>query len=186
MGFFDEHPEKKIITELPRLIRAVQSFRDLGYERVVATIGSWDLKHVGQERYLFKASQQGDLLVVGVDTDRAMKRYKGPARPIVPEDERCESLSYLSFVSLVTLVDDVDADGRWNYELLRAIRPDVFIAVESDSYSDEQLAEIKTFVGELVTLPRQALGASTTIFTERIKELHAAEIRAMAAGDPNA
>ena len=171
MGFLDEHPEKKIIVELPQLIRAVQGYRDQGYTRIVATIGSWDLKHVGQERYLFKARQQGDLLVVGVDTDRAIQRYKGPHRPIATEAERMESLSYLGFVDVVTPVDDVDAEGRWNYELLRAIRPDVFVAVVNDSYPPEQVEAIRLHCGEVVELERQAADTSTTAFVDRIKKM---------------
>ncbi len=171
MDYFEQHPERKIVLDLPELIRRVQALRDMGC-KIVATIGSWDLKHIGQERYLRKAREHGDILVVGVDSDRAIHSYKGPNRPIATQEERCESLSYLSFVDVVTLVDDVDKSGRWNYELLRAIKPDVYIAVEDDSYTEEQLSEIRGYVGELILLPRQAADTSTSSFIERIKRSH--------------
>ena len=103
----------------------------------------------------------GHVLVVGVDTDRAIKLYKGPLRPIVPENERCEMLSYQSCVDFVTLIDDVDEKGAWQYGLLKKIKPDIFVAVE-DSYPEQQLNDIKKYAKEVIVLPRQAEKTSTT------------------------
>ena len=140
--------------------------------RIVVTIGSWDMLHIGHVRYIMQASKYGDILIVGVDSDSAVRSYKGPARPIVPQSERIEMISYIWCVDLVTLITDVDDKGNWQYGLLKAVRPDVFIAVE-DSYPDSQRREIRKYVGNLIVLPRQAENTSSTDIVQRIikKEL---------------
>jgi rfaE bifunctional protein nucleotidyltransferase chain/domain len=154
------HPIQKIVKDYNTLLKAIEGLRAVGY-RVVVTIGSWDMLHIGHVRYLLKAKDCGDVLVVGTDTDRAIKLYKGELRPVIPEEERTEMLSYQSCVDFVTLVDDLDAMGVWQYELIKKLRPDVFVAVE-DSYPQPQLDEIKKYCGELIIFPRQAKNTSTT------------------------
>lgn len=134
--------------------------RNLGY-KIVVTIGTWDMLHIGHLRYLNKAKSHGDILVVGVDSDKAVKFYKGPLRPIIPQEERMEMLSYQSCVDIITLIDDVDETKKWNYELIKTVRPDIFIAVE-DSYPQEQIKEIKLYCNEVIVLPRQAEKTSTS------------------------
>ena len=151
---------QKIVNDYDTLAKAIDGLRAVNY-RVVVTIGSWDLLHIGHVRYLLRAKEYGDVLVVGVDTDRGIKLYKGELRPVIPEVERCEMLSYQSPVDFVTLIDDLDENGAWQYELIKKLKPDVFVAVE-DSYPKKQLEEIKKYCAELVVLPRQAENTSTT------------------------
>lgn len=150
----------KHVQDYRSLAKVVDGFKHLNY-KVVVTIGTWDLLHIGHVRYLRNAKSRGDILIVGVDSDRTVKKYKGELRPIVPYLERSEMLTYQSCVDLVTPVDDVDAKGNWQYKLLKKVRPDIFVAVE-DSYSKKQLADIKKFCKEVVVLPRQAERTSTS------------------------
>jgi len=150
----------KIIENYDQLARFASVSKEMG-RKVVVTIGSWDLLHIGHVRYLIKAKSFGDILIVGVDTDKAIKLYKGELRPVVPQEERSEMLSYQSCVDFVTYVDDVDEKGAWQYSLIEKIRPDVFVAVE-DSYGEEQRSVIDRLCGELVVLPRQAENTSTS------------------------
>lgn len=152
---------KKVVLDIEKLAKITEVLRDATGHKIVATIGTWDILHIGHLRYLNKAKGYGDILVVGTDTDSAVKRYKGPLRPIIPQEERLEMLSYQECVDLVTLVDDVDEKGKWGCDLIKKIRPDVFIAVE-DSYPEEQLNEIKMYCVEVVVLPRQAENTSTS------------------------
>jgi D-glycero-beta-D-manno-heptose 1-phosphate adenylyltransferase len=150
----------KVVDDYNSLLKLVEGLRVVN-NKIVVTIGSWDLLHIGHVRYLRKAKEQGDVLIVGVDSDRTVKKYKGELRPIVPYEERCEMLTYQSCVDFVTSVDDVDKKGNWLYGLIKKIKPDVFVAVE-DSYPQKQLNEIKKYCGKLVVLPRQAEKTSTT------------------------
>jgi D-glycero-beta-D-manno-heptose 1-phosphate adenylyltransferase len=167
----------KLVNEYDRLAKVAEGMRAVN-RKVVLTIGSWDLLHIGHVRYLLCAKERGDVLIVGVDTDRAIKFYKGPLRPIVPEQERCEMLSYQTCVDFITLLDDVDDQGRWQYELLKKVKPDVFVAVE-DSYPKEQLEDIKQYCNELVVLPRQAENTSTTRMIQETVKKHLEQMYAL-------
>lgn len=158
----------KIVTDYQKLATVVAGLKAVG-RRIVVTIGSWDLIHIGHVRYLIRAKECGDILVVGADSDRAIKLYKGPLRPIIPESERLEMLSFQECVDFATLVDDVDANGVWQYQLLHATRPDTFVAVE-DSYSPEQIADIKRFCSEVEIFPRQATTSTSLKIQEVVKE----------------
>jgi rfaE bifunctional protein nucleotidyltransferase chain/domain len=75
-------------------------------ERVVFTNGCFDLLHPGHIRYLREAAALGDLLVVAINSDASVRRLKGPARPLQPEDERAEILCALEMVRYVTIFDE--------------------------------------------------------------------------------
>lgn len=155
-----KNPIHKVVLDYGALEKAIDGLRAVNC-KIALTVGSWDLLHIGHIRYLMNAKSHGDVLVVGVDSDRAVKLYKGEFRPIVPEAERCEMLSYQSCVDFITMLDDVDKEGVWQYALARRLKPDVFVAVE-DSYPESQLAEIRKHCGTLVVLPRQAENTSTS------------------------
>ncbi|MSR76185.1 MAG: hypothetical protein EXS68_01165 [Candidatus Ryanbacteria bacterium] len=152
--------KKKIVRDYDTLAKIVDAARATE-RKIAATIGSFDALHIGHLRYLIRAKEYGDILIVGADSDRAIKLYKGPKRPIWPEAERLEMLSYQVPVDWVTIIDDVDDQGRWQYKLLDVVRPDVFVAVE-DSYPEEQRRDIERYCDKLVVLPRQAEETSST------------------------
>lgn len=163
-------PKKKIITDSEKLARLTNDLREICNHKIVVTIGTWDMLHIGHVRYLIKAKSHGDILVVGYDTDRAVKLYKGELRPIIPEDERAEMLTYQSCVNFATPVDDIDKHGKWGYDLIRKIKPDIFVAVE-DSYPKKQLQEIRKYCKEIIVLPRQAEKTSTSkVIQETVKK----------------
>lgn len=159
---------QKLVLDYKKLAEIIKAYRTLS-QKIVCTIGSWDMLHIGHVRYLRKAKELGDILVVGVDSDRAIKIYKhNPLRPVIPQKERMEMLSYQSFVDYVTLVDDVDKKGWWKMELIKTIKPDVFIASSGESYPIEQQKQITEFCGRLKIIKRQAGNTSTTKIIEKI------------------
>ena len=86
---------------------------------VVLANGCFDLMHVGHVRYLTGAKAIGDILVVGVNSDRQARALKGEARPYMPENERAEIIASLRVVDFVTIFDEPTVE-----ELIRALRPD--------------------------------------------------------------
>lgn len=90
--------------------------------RVVFTNGVFDLLHPGHIRYLRAARAEGDILIVGVNSDRSVRAIKGPSRPITPEAERAEILSALTSVDAVTIFDE-DTPA----EIIRRVQPDVLV-----------------------------------------------------------
>lgn len=158
--------QKKIL-DYEELARIVEANKILG-KKVICTVGSWDMLHIGHLRYLNRAKSLGDVLIVGVDSDKAIKIYKqNPVRPIIPEKERMEMLGYQEFVDYITLVDDVDKNGIWKLGLVKMIKPDIFVAVADESYSEEQKKEIAKFC-KLHVLPRQARKTSSTNIVEKV------------------
>ena len=166
-----ENNIKKITPNHKDLIKKIKAHKVLGH-KIVCTIGSWDMLHIGHLRYLNAAKSHGDILIVGVDSDRGIKSYKGPLRPIIPEKERAEMLSYQSCVDYVTLVDDIDKAGNWQYGIIKDLPIDVFVAVEGNSYTEEQKKVIKKLCGEISVIPRQALSTSSTDIVQNIIKIH--------------
>lgn len=89
-------------------------------QKVVFANGCFDLLHVGHVRYLEGARQQGDALVVGVNSDRSVRELKGKGRPLLPQEARAELLAAMECVDYVVIFDDVTAA-----DILRDLRPDV-------------------------------------------------------------
>lgn len=159
-----------IILDYSELKKIVEAHHALGH-KVVCTVGSWDMLHIGHLRYLRKAKEQGDILIVGADSDRGIKLYKNELRPVIPQEERMEMLSYQDCVDYVTLIDDIDGQGKWQYELVKTIAPDLFVTTDY-SYTDEQIKTLKEFSKEVVIFPRQAEKTSTTDIIERTVKNH--------------
>ena len=90
--------------------------------RVVFTNGVFDLLHPGHIRYLRAARGEGDLLIVGVNSDRSVRAIKGPSRPITSEAERAEILAALTSVDAVTIFDE-----ETPAEIIRRVQPDVLV-----------------------------------------------------------
>jgi len=163
--------KNSIVEDYEELKKLVEAHKALGH-RIVCTVGSWDMLHIGHLRYLIKAKEQGDVLIVGVDSDRGIKLYKkNELRPVIPQDERMEMLKYQECVDYITLVDDIDNDGKWEYKLIDAIKPDVFVTTV-DSYPEEQIQQIKLHSKDVLAFPRQAEKTSTTDIIERMIKKH--------------
>ncbi len=104
-------------------------FRDY---RVVFTNGCFDILHLGHIDYLARASELGDVLVVGLNTDKSVRALKGPPRPLQDETSRSLLLASLSFVSAVVLFDE-----ETPLELIRVVQPDVL--VKGSDYRPEEI-----------------------------------------------
>src|SRR5262249_42032114 len=99
----------------------VRSERSHG-RTVVFTNGVFDLLHPGHVRYLQHARSLGDLLIVGVNSDRSVRANKGPSRPITAQEERAEILSALACVD-ATVIFDEDTP----LQLIAALEPDILV-----------------------------------------------------------
>ena len=163
--------DKRIILDYSELKRIIDAHKALGH-KIVCTVGSWDMLHIGHLRYLIKAKERGDILVVGTDSDRGIKLYKkSELRPVIPQEERMEMLKYQGCVDYTTLVDDIDDDGKWQYELIKTIRPHLFVTT-TDSYPEEQVNDIRLYSDEVLIFPRQAENTSTTNIIGRMIKKH--------------
>lgn len=90
-------------------------------KKIVFTNGCFDLLHVGHVRYLNKAKKLGDILVVGLNSDRSVSRIK-PGRPLTPEKQRAEILSALLAVDYVTIFSE-----ETPLKLIKKVKPDILV-----------------------------------------------------------
>ena len=113
--------------------------------RIAFANGCFDILHVGHVRYLEEARKCGDVLVVGVNSDRAVAVLKGEGRPILPEEGRAELVAALESVDYVVIFDELTAA-----EILLDLLPHVHC--KGTDYSKETVPErevVKSFGGEV-------------------------------------
>lgn len=137
-----------MIVSLPELVLIVAGLKQAG-RRIVFTNGCFDILHVGHVRYLKSARALGGALIVGLNSDKSVKRIKGDKRPIVPERERAEVLSSIRFVDYVVLFDEPDP-----YHTIAAIKPDIL--VKGGDWSLENIVGrdlVESYGGEVHTIP---------------------------------
>lgn len=142
---------------------------------IVFTAGSWDLIHAGQCRYLEKAKEYGDVLVVGVSSNNAIKKVKGPNKPILDEKIRAEMLTFLKSVDFVTVLPEPSCQPS-----LGLLKPDTYITVREDwTENYKQSREYKTvtkYGGKVVVVDRQSTAISTTKIVQRAIGGHLGEV----------
>jgi D-beta-D-heptose 7-phosphate kinase/D-beta-D-heptose 1-phosphate adenosyltransferase len=155
--------EARLIGSFDEMTRTIEHLKGLGF-RVVLTSGSFDLIHLGHVKYLARAKEQGDVLVVGVDSDAKIRRRKGDDRPMVPQEERLEMLAYQRPVDLIFLKEE--EHERW--DLIRAVRPHVLVLTEDHSYSAEEQQALLEYCEAIEVIERQA----TVTTSERIRQMY--------------
>ena len=121
------------LLDLDAAVRLAEKWRREG-KRLVLANGCFDLLHVGHVRYLEDARRLGDVLLVGINSDRSVARLKGPGRPIMTAEERAELVGSLAAVDGVVLFDEDTADA-----LVRALRPTVH--AKGTDYTTESVPE---------------------------------------------
>lgn len=152
--------EARFIPSLKDLAAVTKNLRESGY-RVVLTQGVYDLVHEGHGKYLERAKAQGDVLIVGVDSDELTRKRKGNNRPIVPESERLRMLTLLRSVDIVTLRTLEASEEDIDY-LTKALNPDVFVmSVTTKDFPLEKQEEIGRHVGKICVFEPQAETSST-------------------------
>lgn len=137
-------------------------------KKIVFTNGCFDIFHVGHLRYLKESAKYGDMLIVGVNSDKSVKRLKGNNRPIVSEDERVELLSALSFVSYIVLFDEDTP-----YEIIKKIRPDI-ITKGGDYNPDDVVGKdiVEAKGGKVVICPLIDNKSTTNIIDKILETYH--------------
>lgn len=141
----------------------IKQWRRLG-QKIVFTNGCFDLLHPGHIALLRQCADFGDRLVVGLNTDKSVRRLKGPERPIQDEQSRALLLGALQSVDAVTLFDEDTPE-----ELIKKIRPDVL--VKGSDYKIENVAGadfVQSYGGQ-VKLAQLVEGCSTSELASRIK-----------------
>jgi len=133
--------ERIALDDLPR----VRAEATAAGKTVALANGIFDLFHVGHLRYLVGAKAEADLLLVAVNSDASTRAFKGPGRPVIPEDERAEIVAGLACVDFVVVFPSKDV-----VPIIRSLKPDVH--VKGTDYTPETIpeaAEVRAYGGRV-------------------------------------
>ena len=150
--------------EPTNLAAVLQNLKNQG-KKVVFTNGVFDLLHLGHVTYLQKAREQGDLLVVGLNSDASVKRIKGPLKPLLPLAERVEMLAALSCVDYVTFFEEDDP-----FNVVKTIKPDIL--VKGGDWAVDKIIGgdlVQSWGGKVMNIP-VVEGRSTTNLIQMVTE----------------
>ncbi|PCJ52277.1 MAG: D-glycero-beta-D-manno-heptose 1-phosphate adenylyltransferase [Planctomycetota bacterium] len=150
------HISKTSSSERNALKQLIDMEKSLG-NKIVFTNGCFDLLHVGHVKLLEESKKCGDILIVAINSDKSVKKLKGPQRPLIQENDRARILLGLEAVDYVVIFDEGTPKN-----LLRLLQPDIL--VKGGDYSHDQVVgyEIVEKYGGKIKLINLVDGKSTT------------------------
>jgi rfaE bifunctional protein nucleotidyltransferase chain/domain len=134
----------KKLKSLAELRKAIEAQKRRG-RRIVLANGCFDLFHVGHIRYLRDSANQGDVLVVALNSDSSVRALKGAGRPLLPQKERAEILAAIEFVDYIVIFHEHTVE-----KVLLALKPDVHS--KGSDYTVETVPEretVKSYGGKI-------------------------------------
>ncbi len=153
----------KSYSEIERIVYKMNFFR----EKIVTTNGSFDILHAAHVRLLEIAREKGKGLIVLLNSDDSIRRFKGDKRPIIKQEDRAYMLSALSCVDYVVIFDEDKP-----LKVLQIIRPSIH--VKGGSYIPERVREeeelVKSWGGKLVCLDLEEGYSSTNVINKILEK----------------
>ncbi|PKK84660.1 MAG: D-glycero-beta-D-manno-heptose 1-phosphate adenylyltransferase [candidate division Zixibacteria bacterium HGW-Zixibacteria-1] len=135
-------------------------------KKIVFTNGVFDIMHFGHIDYLRKAKALGDILIVGLNTDSSVKKFKSKERPVQNQSDRAAILTALEAVDYVIMFSEETPE-----KLIQMVRPDVL--VKGADYKISEIvgaAFVKSYGGKVKRI-KLARGRSTTAIIKKIKQM---------------
>ncbi len=147
-------------------LQYILSYYRFKEKKIVFTNGCFDLLHRGHIEYLLQAAACGDVLIVGLNSDKSVKKLKGADRPLQDEKSRALILASLLFVDHILLFDE-----ETPVDLIRSVQPDVL--VKGGDYKEEEIVgnEVVTEKGGKVKIIDYLSGYSTSGLIDKIKKI---------------
>lgn len=150
------------VIELEALATVLKSLKNVNNrKKIVFTTGAFDMLHPGHVSYLWRASEHGVYLIVGIDSDARVKAAKGNHRPIIQQDDRAAVVAGLACVDFVFIFDDMKTT-------LDIIQPDAMV-VSPTSNEDmvfDRMAYAKSIGAEIITIAEQSHKHTTDYLME--------------------
>jgi len=141
----------------------VKELKEKG-KTIVTCNGCFDILHTGHIKFLTEAKEQGDILIVAINSDQSVKANKGPKRPINNEDNRAKVLAALEMINYITIFNE-----KTPIKLLETIKPDIHVNGEEYGENCIEAETIKKNKGK-IHIVKLKEGVSTTNLINRIKE----------------
>jgi D-beta-D-heptose 7-phosphate kinase/D-beta-D-heptose 1-phosphate adenosyltransferase len=160
-----------------KLVERVTALKE-ARRRIVFTNGCFDLLHPGHIVLLEKCRSMGDVLIVGMNSDRSVEELKGPGRPLLPEQERAEVLAALAAVDFVSIFDEPTPR-----ELVAAVLPHVLVKGADWGAYIVGRDDVEASGGQVISLQLEA-GWSTSALVETVVERFGSGSKVVAAATP--
>ncbi|MFC2491679.1 MAG: D-glycero-beta-D-manno-heptose-7-phosphate kinase [Campylobacter curvus] len=164
-GEIEELLRSRANAEFEHKIKSAEQVAEIlsqrGEKKAIFTNGCFDILHAGHTRYLAKARDFGDILIVGLNSDASVRRLKGESRPINSQLDRACVLSGLGFVDYVVIFDEDTP-----LELIKKLRPDIL--VKGADYEGKEV--VGSDIVKDVRLVEFVDGKSTSAIVKRIKD----------------
>lgn len=135
-------------------------------KKVVFTNGCFDLVHAGHASTMAFARAQGDVLIVGLNSDASTRRLKGDKRPIVPEQHRLALMAALEAVDYVVLFDETEVDA-----LVAELKPDVLVKGADRAGNIVGREHVEAYGGKVIAAPFVE-GLSTTGIIKKVLDAY--------------
>ena len=149
------------VVDLATARSIVERWRE-SHQTVCFTNGCFDLLHFGHISSFIQTRKHGDKLIVGINSDSSVRRYKGPSRPLQDEMTRAAIVASLQYVDLVVRFDEPTA-----IDLVKALKPDVIAKEGYELNAWPEAQYVKSYGGKVVFLKRE-LGYSTSEIVKKI------------------
>lgn len=153
------------ILDLESLVKELGYHRQQG-KKIVFTNGCFDVIHRGHIEYLRFCKNQGDILVVGLNSDSSVKRVKGPERPVNNQHDRAAVLAAMEFVDYIAYFDEPDP-----LNIIKQVSPDILVKGKDWEHKGVVGREFVESKGGKVVLADLVEGKSSTNIIEKIKKL---------------
>jgi rfaE bifunctional protein nucleotidyltransferase chain/domain len=153
------------VTTLNELLNVLSVYR-FQEKRIVFTDGCFDLIHRGHIKFLAEASDLGDILIIGLNSDLSIGKIKGDGRPVQDQGTRSILTASLRFVDHVVLFDDENSEN-----IIKVIRPDVLVKGEDFIVEDDPGVEFVNANGGKVVILEHLKGYSTAALIDKVKKL---------------
>ncbi len=135
---------------------------------IVTTNGTFDILHIGHIRLLTEAKAQGDILVLGLNSDKSVKIYKSPKRPIVPQDERAALLEVFRCVDMILIFDEPES-----LRFVDEVKPDIHVKDSTYGYDLIEAPIVESYGGKIHLVQKDE--HSTTNIIDKIIALYLEE-----------
>lgn len=157
---------KKIITinELPTVVRTLKLER----KKIILVGGCFDIVHMGHIAFLQKAKEQGNFLIVLLESDESIKKMKGSTRPIHTQSLRAKILGSLNSVDLVVQIPQLKTDEEYS-KLVKIIEPDIIAVTKGDPILSKKRAHAQTIHAQVVEVIEKQKEHSTSNLVKDLK-----------------
>ena len=134
-------------------------------KKISTTNGTFDIIHIGHIRLIREAKEQGDFLILGLNSDQSVKQYKSEKRPIVPQEERASIMEAIRYIDMILIFDEPES-----LRFVREVKPDVHVKDSTYGYDLIEAPIVSSYGGKIHLVQKD--DHSTTNIIEKILDVY--------------